>query len=637
MLQSTIPAYLYRQYAGDDDIASLVQAYNAGVQYYIDWFNDVGLPYYPGLSGSLLNWVALGLYGQERLALASPLPTSIGPLDTAPLNTETLNYYLPATQTSYVLTDDAFQRILTWNFYKGDGKRFSMLWIKRRIMRFLLGVNGVAPDPAAPGFVIGTENTQAISVTVASHVITVEIDQVLLSSLVQITPGILEIFQLAFEAGQAGPLELPAQYESYVCDIVQNLTAMASPVAAIGGDATTQTAGPTNVAVLGGSGSYTFSWSWASGGSGITIVPSGSPSGISASFTATGMTAGDTYTGVAQCLVTDTITTDTTTCNVSISIACYAALSAAASPTSVSVTGASGTETTGTCTVIPSGGSGSYRFSWAWLTGGAGISINDGTSAATAFNATGLMPGTTLSGTAQCTVTDTVTLDTVQVNCSVAIDRVTGVAASVFPITQSISGAATSQTTGTSTVVPSGGSGSYTYVWTWQSGGAGLGINSPSSQASTFSGTGMTPGTTYSGIAQCVAYDGYGQASNAATVYVSITCTNITYAGTLVAGLYVEGDFDFIGYYPGEAGSLTPGTDYYGNTIDGLAYVISDGPPYLFITILGGVPSNYFKNLYIDGTAYPVSDATFDGGTWTWSVGDPFSPGSTYDIMIDYE
>ncbi|WMJ65680.1 hypothetical protein RBI80_00330 [Klebsiella variicola] len=31
---------------------------------------------------------------------------------------------------------------MTWNFYKGDGFYFSIPWIKRRILRFLLGVNG---------------------------------------------------------------------------------------------------------------------------------------------------------------------------------------------------------------------------------------------------------------------------------------------------------------------------------------------------------------------------------------------------------------------------------------------------------------------------------------------------------------
>ncbi len=41
-------------------------------------------------------------------------------------------------------TDDLFKRCLTWNFFKGDGFQFDCRWLKRRIMRFLLGVDGVS-------------------------------------------------------------------------------------------------------------------------------------------------------------------------------------------------------------------------------------------------------------------------------------------------------------------------------------------------------------------------------------------------------------------------------------------------------------------------------------------------------------
>ena len=42
-------------------------------------------------------------------------------------------------------SDDIFQRIITWDWYKGDGRVFNIRWLKRRIMRFILGVNGTAP------------------------------------------------------------------------------------------------------------------------------------------------------------------------------------------------------------------------------------------------------------------------------------------------------------------------------------------------------------------------------------------------------------------------------------------------------------------------------------------------------------
>jgi hypothetical protein len=45
---------------------------------------------------------------------------------------------------------------MTWNFYKGDGRTFSVRWLKRRVMRFLTGANGTDP---------GVDNTYQISVT----------------------------------------------------------------------------------------------------------------------------------------------------------------------------------------------------------------------------------------------------------------------------------------------------------------------------------------------------------------------------------------------------------------------------------------------------------------------------------------
>ncbi|STX01610.1 Uncharacterised protein [Kluyvera ascorbata] len=32
---------------------------------------------------------------------------------------------------------------MTWNFYKGDGFYFTIPWLKRRVLRFLTGVDGV--------------------------------------------------------------------------------------------------------------------------------------------------------------------------------------------------------------------------------------------------------------------------------------------------------------------------------------------------------------------------------------------------------------------------------------------------------------------------------------------------------------
>ncbi len=119
MLALTIPSYLYYEYSDDADLQGFVAAYNTLAQQYVDWFNQVSLPVYTGplLTGSLLDWVASGLYGIDRPALAG----------------------------ATLVTDDVFQRVISWHFYKGDGKVFDVRWLKRRIMRFLIGANGTDP------------------------------------------------------------------------------------------------------------------------------------------------------------------------------------------------------------------------------------------------------------------------------------------------------------------------------------------------------------------------------------------------------------------------------------------------------------------------------------------------------------
>lgn len=52
-----------------------------------------------------------------------------------------------------------------------------------------------------------------------------------------------------------------------------------------------------------GTGPYTYQWEWVSGGSGITIT---NPTGAATSFSAAGLAVGETRTGIARCVVTDT-------------------------------------------------------------------------------------------------------------------------------------------------------------------------------------------------------------------------------------------------------------------------------------------------------------------------------------------
>ena len=137
------------QYNDDDSLIAFANAYNLGTQEYVDWFNEVNLPVYTQLVDSLLDWVAAGLYGIVRPQLSSGRFKTLGPLNTASLNTVVLNESKKLSK--FVVTsvsDDVFQRVITWHFFKGDGKYFTIDWLKRRIYRFLYGTNGT--DAVAP-------------------------------------------------------------------------------------------------------------------------------------------------------------------------------------------------------------------------------------------------------------------------------------------------------------------------------------------------------------------------------------------------------------------------------------------------------------------------------------------------------
>lgn len=144
-LQATIGSYLYQEYSDDDDLQAFVAAYNAAVQRYVTFFNQVNLPVYTGapIAGPLLDWVATGLYGYPRPILPSGLSQNVGPLNTWALNTLQLNEQETLQPANYyVTTDDVYKRCLTWHFGKGDGKYFNVRWLKRRVMRFLTVPNG---------------------------------------------------------------------------------------------------------------------------------------------------------------------------------------------------------------------------------------------------------------------------------------------------------------------------------------------------------------------------------------------------------------------------------------------------------------------------------------------------------------
>ena len=191
-LQKAIPSYLYEQYADDDDLQAWVRAYNEQTQEYVDWFNTVNLPIYTGLSGTLLDWVALGLYGIQRPALSSGRTQDIGPYNTAVYNLLEYNQAKRVGANNVtVTTDDLFKRIMTWRLYRGDGNVFNLKWLKRRIIRFLTYPNGTSGNIA---------ETYAVSVTFGSgNQINIVLPPVLNASILK-------------EAIDSGAVELPFQF-----------------------------------------------------------------------------------------------------------------------------------------------------------------------------------------------------------------------------------------------------------------------------------------------------------------------------------------------------------------------------------------------------------------------------------------
>ncbi len=146
-LTTTLPSYLYKEYEDDDSLQAFVIAYNQLTQEYVDWFNSINLPIYtqPQIYGLLLDWVAGGIYGIKRPVLSSGRPLVVGPYNTAYYNQRgaALNAVERIGPVNVTATsDDVFRRIITWHFYKGDGKYMDVRWLKRRVARFLFGANG---------------------------------------------------------------------------------------------------------------------------------------------------------------------------------------------------------------------------------------------------------------------------------------------------------------------------------------------------------------------------------------------------------------------------------------------------------------------------------------------------------------
>lgn len=148
-IDKIIPCYPFVQYNDDPNVVAFFSSYNKMAQEYLEAFNNLALPHWPSevINSYLLDWIAEGIYGQKRPYLKiSEGSVAKGTYNSVEYNTvpyARLKNYRPG-QTQY-LPDEYFKRILTWNFYKGDGFQFSIPWLKRRIARFIHGKAGVDP------------------------------------------------------------------------------------------------------------------------------------------------------------------------------------------------------------------------------------------------------------------------------------------------------------------------------------------------------------------------------------------------------------------------------------------------------------------------------------------------------------
>lgn len=160
-ITSTIPAYVYTQYADDANVSAFFKAYNQLSQANLDTVNAYQLPIYLNQAGALLDWAASSIYGVFRPSLSSGGARRIGPYDTFPFNAERFDGLKLINSSSNFIADDlTYQRIIQWNTFKGDGYQFTIRWLKRRVKRFLSG--DIFPDETYDVSVSFTSDTAVL-------------------------------------------------------------------------------------------------------------------------------------------------------------------------------------------------------------------------------------------------------------------------------------------------------------------------------------------------------------------------------------------------------------------------------------------------------------------------------------------
>ena len=177
-LQQVVPAYVYGEYADDPDIQAFFAGVNTEGQGYLNWFLQTPLSVYTlaAINGPLLDWIGQGIYGIARPVISSITSKSYGPYNTEPFDFGPYGTRKVTSSGSVtIVNDDIYKRVLTWYLYLGDGRQMSVMWLRRRVARFIYGTNGAdipaddfhnisitrSPSGSQGAYINGPYNTQA--------------------------------------------------------------------------------------------------------------------------------------------------------------------------------------------------------------------------------------------------------------------------------------------------------------------------------------------------------------------------------------------------------------------------------------------------------------------------------------------
>lgn len=132
--------YFYYQYTKNLDLKLLADVLGDEFQEILDFVNGFNPADYSAHEGAMLDFLAAGLYDFYRPVIATGAAIAgLGALGSAAQGSLAWGGGIPGVPvTNYkTLTDDEFKRVLQWHLYFADGKTFTILWLKRRIKRFI--------------------------------------------------------------------------------------------------------------------------------------------------------------------------------------------------------------------------------------------------------------------------------------------------------------------------------------------------------------------------------------------------------------------------------------------------------------------------------------------------------------------